>query len=624
MYKIFLTVRYLTRKKIVVFPILVVWLCLMMIIIVSSIMGGFVDRVRTANRELLGDIVISNRSAAGFAYYQELQDELRTKFPEIEASTPVVHAYALLNLPRYSANAPAQVMGIDPIGRAKVSKFRENLFRQYQSPMRAVEDLSAGGFPKTTEQLQKAAYDDYLQAVDRFDEANAKVFAMKTPAQARLFEPRWLIGIPVVLILVALLVIRGKHTRRPGPLVWAGFVLLVGALVITLGCFWPRLFPRDVRIIKDAAQQASLAENRAYRTRQFAAALPPNRTWTSRQELIDALVPREPSFNLPPAATMAFGGADKAPKYGCIIGVQIGLFERDQRGNFDRTRAPEFDKVLLTVVPVSQRGALNVSSSSTEQFAMIDDSYSGVYDVDSTYVYAPFDVAQEMALMRSPAALPKDDPQWRPSRANEILIKLKDSSDPRAVRAVRDRMDEAVQDFVMRRAGNDVFRLDVETWDQKQAKYLNAVENEKVMQIFILSLMSTVVLVVVFLIFYMIVRDKTRDIGIIKAVGGSELGVMQIFLFYGLFIGIVGGGLGAISGVAFVTHTNEIHEWLFQTFGIIIWDRSVYLFDRIPDTVNYREVAIFYGLALLAGVVGAAIPAFIAGLQDPVKAVRYE
>ena len=50
MYQIFLTLRYLTRKKIVIFPILVVWLCLMMMIIVTSIMGGFVDRVRQANR----------------------------------------------------------------------------------------------------------------------------------------------------------------------------------------------------------------------------------------------------------------------------------------------------------------------------------------------------------------------------------------------------------------------------------------------------------------------------------------------------------------------------------------------------------------------------------------------
>ena len=76
------------------------------------------------------------------------------------------------------------------------------------------------------------------------------------------------------------------------------------------------------------------------------------------------------------------------------------------------------------------------------------------------------------------------------------------------------------------------------------------------MRTFILNLMSLVVPVVVFLIFYMIVRDKTRDIGIIKAVGGSELGVAGIFLTYGLFIGIVGGILGVISGIEFVTHTN--------------------------------------------------------------------
>ena len=138
-----------------------------------------------------------------------------------------------------------------------------------------------------------------------------------------------------------------------------------------------------------------------------------------------------------------------------------------------------------------------------------------------------------------------------------------------------------------------------------------------------MGLMSLVV-VVIFLIFYMIVRDKTRDIGIIKAVGGSELGVLAIFLMYGLFIGVVGGALGLVSGIEFVTHTNEIHEWIYHVSGVIIWDRSVYLFDRIPDVVNYREVAVYYLLAMIAGVLGAAIPAIFAGLEDPVKAVRYE
>src|SRR5512140_1804015 len=97
MYKLFLTFRYLTRKKIVLFPILVVWLCVMMLIIVSSIMGGFVDRVRETNHDLFGDIVISNGgSSLGWSHYEDLQKQLKAKFPEIEASTPVVNAYALI------------------------------------------------------------------------------------------------------------------------------------------------------------------------------------------------------------------------------------------------------------------------------------------------------------------------------------------------------------------------------------------------------------------------------------------------------------------------------------------------------------------------------------------------
>jgi lipoprotein-releasing system permease protein len=137
-------------------------------------------------------------------------------------------------------------------------------------------------------------------------------------------------------------------------------------------------------------------------------------------------------------------------------------------------------------------------------------------------------------------------------------------------------------------------------------------------------LMSVVVLVVIFLIFYQIVRDKTKDIGIIKAVGGSEAGVAGIFLTYGQMIGVVGGGLGAVTGSVFVTHTNQIHEWIFRMTGIVIWDRSVYLFDRIPDVVRWSDVALYYAIALVSGVMGAIIPAVLAALEDPVEAVRYE
>ena len=161
MYKLFLTLRYLTRKKIVVFPILVVWLCLMMMIIVTSIMGGFVDHVKQSNRDLLGDIVISNDTPSGWSHYTELQAELAKEVPEIAASTPVIHSFGLIAA--HTAEHPVEVVGIDPVGRSKVSRFRETLYHQYIAPNQAADDL-APRLPATGAELTKYAGDQAMSA----------------------------------------------------------------------------------------------------------------------------------------------------------------------------------------------------------------------------------------------------------------------------------------------------------------------------------------------------------------------------------------------------------------------------------------------------------------------------
>src|ERR1051325_8976696 len=113
MYKLFLTLRYLTRKKIVLFPILAIWLCVMMMIIVASIMGGFVKRAQSVNRDLNGDIVISSPSFSGWPHYEELGGNLKNRFPEIADWTPLVHGFGLINLPDRNATRGVLVVGVD-------------------------------------------------------------------------------------------------------------------------------------------------------------------------------------------------------------------------------------------------------------------------------------------------------------------------------------------------------------------------------------------------------------------------------------------------------------------------------------------------------------------------------
>ncbi|HVX85100.1 MAG TPA: FtsX-like permease family protein [Phycisphaerae bacterium] len=632
MYKLFLTLRFLTRKKIVVFPILVVWLCLMMMIIVTSIMGGFVTRVREANRDLEGDIIIYNDAGSGWAYYDELQDALKKQFSDkIAATTPVVRGYGLMNLPDFNQTFFAQITGIDPKTRSEVSRFRQTLFRQYISPENTVQDLTPR-LPATTEELQAyarqradAAEQQETQAYHQFNSLYSDLTSDTPPTEHPWPNFWWLLGLPVLALIVFL---RRRRRGRPPRSVLHGFftvlILLGGLAVLSLGFCWPVMFPRTFILTEDAVERATNDANRARITYNTALAkLPPGGKFTAPDQLAAILVPKIPSFAVPPTAVPPGADPDDAPD-GCIVGIQFPLFSRDKRGNFDRSLDTGDMPALLTIVPISGRGSIETRNVNSARFVIVDDSYTGVYDVDSTYVYAPFEKVQYMAGMRTDK--PQTDPEWFPPRCNEVLVRLKPGTPANDTRLIRKQMDDFVQDFVTHHPGmtRPGLGLKVQTWDEKQARYIGAVQNEKTMITVILGLMSLVVLVVIFLIFYMIVLEKTRDIGIIKAVGGSTSGVALIFLNYGLCVGLVGGVLGVISGVLFVTHTNQIHEWIYHMTGHMIWDRSVYLFDRIPDEYNPWEVLMYFLLALVAGVVGALIPAWVAALEDPVKAVRYE
>ena len=86
MYKLFLTLRYLRKRRIAYFAVAAVMLCVAMVIIVMSVMGGFHDKVKTRARGLLGDIIVDNRAFGGFPLYQEFLDDVR-QWPEVAAAT---------------------------------------------------------------------------------------------------------------------------------------------------------------------------------------------------------------------------------------------------------------------------------------------------------------------------------------------------------------------------------------------------------------------------------------------------------------------------------------------------------------------------------------------------------
>jgi lipoprotein-releasing system permease protein len=125
-------------------------------------------------------------------------------------------------------------------------------------------------------------------------------------------------------------------------------------------------------------------------------------------------------------------------------------------------------------------------------------------------------------------------------------------------------------------------------------------------------------------IFSMIVVEKTRDIGILKALGASNGGVMKIFLGYGLLLGLVGAALGTALGVAFTMNINAIEQKLTDWTGQQIFDRSVYYFKDIPTDIQPLSVALIVLGSVAIAVVFSILPALRAAWLHPVRALRYE
>ena len=540
----------------------------MMLIIVNSIMTGFVNRVRDAGRGLMGDVVIESSDMAGFGHYRKLQSAINA-LPQVAASTPVITVYGLLNLPEWGDNRPVQIVGIDSVSKADVTDFRQSLFWQYKAPHQAVADLGGGGFPVSGRQLVARAKVLYNKALAVENRRQKRLLAMPPiPPHA------WFYGMR-------------EHWRQ---------------------------------IAHEDFEQSVYRLDRADRDLQFARGLPPPAVYKSAAALVAALVPRDPSFKPPPAAAYRYDNPKAEPKNGIIVGVDMGFYTRDRFGHYHRPQVVRFSPAILTVVPVTLKGTLTTPQSG--RFMIVDDSHTKVFTVDRRTVYAPFKVVQKMAFMQRQDLL---DGGVRPARCSQIQIRVHDDGNPAAVLAARQAIETVVDKFERNHPQMIMANVKVKTWDQMQAEFIHAVDKERDLITFLLGLMSLVVVVVIFLIFFMIVRDKTRDIGIIKAIGGSEFGVGSIFVLYGLLISAAGALPGLIGGVLFVRYDNQIHDdFLWRYFGISIWNRKIYVFSRIPDQVDSHAVAIIVLLAIVAGLVGALIPAMIAARQDPVEALRYE
>jgi lipoprotein-releasing system permease protein len=316
---------------------------------------------------------------------------------------------------------------------------------------------------------------------------------------------------------------------------------------------------------------------------------------------------------------------------GIVLGLEISpTNRRDEHGQYDFYNSIVADSkrrhVRLNIVNATREGT---AKPVHRPMIVVNEYKSGVYEMDSSRVFVDFDFLQKTLEMEAfersdedgePLRDANGDPIIEPARCNEIVIKAAQGVE---LDVLFDAVLNCSGDFYRRHPDLPI-TFGLATWQQRHETIINAVKNEKGLITFLFVVIGLVAFVMVATTFYNIVLEKTRDIGVLRALGASRSGVAGVFLGYGLAIGIVGSLLGFGAAVATVTNLNEIQDAIYSVTGWRMWDPRIYLFDRIPDKVSYDEAGWIMLGATLSSVIGALLPALVAARVNPIEALRYE
>jgi hypothetical protein len=317
---------------------------------------------------------------------------------------------------------------------------------------------------------------------------------------------------------------------------------------------------------------------------------------------------------------------DPANWPGMIVGSGVIGIGPNEKGEIPPPD-PYFYQLPVTLTTLRVGSArLSASDMSSHPYWIVDVSRTGVWQYDNKVVYVPFNVLQRDLDMDGREET--DDSTGQkihiPSYTSEVDVSIDPAANLDHVCAQVQAVVHQVWTANLGQGPTSMPEPKADTWLKIQGTWINAIENEKVLTVFLFAIISVVAIFLIFCIFYMIAVEKTKDIGIIKSVGATSGGVAGIFLGYGATIGIIGGGMGLLLSFLIVHNINELHAQLGKWFGIKIWNPEVYMFDKIPNTMAWDNIIVIVGVAILASILGALIPALYAAWLNPVDALRFE
>jgi lipoprotein-releasing system permease protein len=190
-----------------------------------------------------------------------------------------------------------------------------------------------------------------------------------------------------------------------------------------------------------------------------------------------------------------------------------------------------------------------------------------------------------------------------------------------AVRTTDPFQSNIIKRNIMEAIGPEYLAL---TWVDTNKQLFDAIKMERNVMFFLLMFIILVAAFGIMNTLITVTVQKTREIGILKALGARTGQIIGVFLAQGMVVGFFGTLVGLGLGMTLIQYRNEVSRFLATVLGIDIFPASVYQFSEIPAEVVPSDVAIICLSAFAICSVAALIPAWFAARMDPVKALRFD
>jgi lipoprotein-releasing system permease protein len=221
----------------------------------------------------------------------------------------------------------------------------------------------------------------------------------------------------------------------------------------------------------------------------------------------------------------------------------------------------------------------------------------GMNEYDTSFVFLPLDAAQ--VYFKTPDAV------------TQIEVSV---SDPDNVPTINREIRRVL-------AGRPIRVVD---WQQANNSLLNAVEVERSVMFLILTLIILVAAFNIVSSLIMMVKDKTKDIAVLRTIGAGRGAVMRIFLMCGAAVGVAGTILGSVLGIVFTLNIETIRRFLESLSGTNLFNAEVYFLTQLPAVIDWNQVIQVIVMALGLSLLATLYPSWRAARTDPVEALRHE